>query len=142
MFTYFPFQALLFILVRPFSKSVYRKINRVVTEMLWLEVIWLSDWWANIKVFIYLFKHLHSILISVTYLKEQHSIFIKTASQCTSSYWILAYSLWLSLSGSLNVIAKSFTWALPFSQCFRGSQALPFILSLGFHLWTNNDSVI
>lgn len=43
-------QALLFILVRPFSKSVYRKINRVVTEMLWLEVIWLSDWWANIKV--------------------------------------------------------------------------------------------
>lgn len=43
-------QAVLFILVRPFSLSMYRKINRVVAEFLWLELVWLFDWWANIKV--------------------------------------------------------------------------------------------
>ncbi|CAK9146706.1 unnamed protein product [Ilex paraguariensis] len=46
-------QALFFILVRQFSKSMYRRINKVVTELLWLEVIWLFDWWANIKVELY-----------------------------------------------------------------------------------------
>ncbi|KAG5517569.1 hypothetical protein RHGRI_038088 [Rhododendron griersonianum] len=41
--------AVLFILVRPFSWNMYRRINRVVAEFLWLELVWLFDWWANIK---------------------------------------------------------------------------------------------
>ncbi|KAM1415456.1 hypothetical protein ACFX2I_007104 [Malus domestica] len=41
------------ILVRPVSKSMYRKINKVVAELLWLELIWLIDWWAGIKVELY-----------------------------------------------------------------------------------------
>ncbi|CAL9132040.1 unnamed protein product [Musa acuminata var. zebrina] len=43
-------QAIFFITIRPFSKSLYRKINRVVAELLWLQVIWLVDWWAGVKV--------------------------------------------------------------------------------------------
>ncbi|XP_043692583.1 1-acyl-sn-glycerol-3-phosphate acyltransferase 2-like [Telopea speciosissima] len=43
-------QAFCFILVRPLSKSVYRRINRVVAELLWLELIWLIDWWGGVKV--------------------------------------------------------------------------------------------
>ncbi|XP_009615949.1 1-acyl-sn-glycerol-3-phosphate acyltransferase PLS1-like isoform X1 [Nicotiana tabacum] len=46
-------QALLFILVRPCSKNMYRRINKEVTELLWLELIWLFDWWANVKVELY-----------------------------------------------------------------------------------------
>ncbi|CAN4119877.1 unnamed protein product [Withania somnifera] len=46
-------QALLFILVRPFSRNIYRKINKEVTELLWLEIVWLFDWWANVKVELY-----------------------------------------------------------------------------------------
>ncbi|RXH82632.1 hypothetical protein DVH24_002404 [Malus domestica] len=42
------------ILVRPVSKSMYRKINKVVAELLWLELIWLIDWWAGIKVCFFL----------------------------------------------------------------------------------------
>ena len=42
------------------SKNRYRKINKVVAELLWLELIWLIDWWAGVKVlissFILLFK--------------------------------------------------------------------------------------
>ncbi|KAJ7972243.1 1-acyl-sn-glycerol-3-phosphate acyltransferase [Quillaja saponaria] len=43
-------QAILFILVRPLSKNVYRRINRVVAELLWLELVWLIDWWAGVKI--------------------------------------------------------------------------------------------
>ncbi|XP_027090338.1 1-acyl-sn-glycerol-3-phosphate acyltransferase 2-like [Coffea arabica] len=46
-------QALIFILVRPLSKNLFRRINKEVTELLWLEIVWLFDWWANIKVELY-----------------------------------------------------------------------------------------
>lgn len=44
------FQAVCFVLIRPLSKSTYRRINRVVAELLWLELVWLIDWWAGVKV--------------------------------------------------------------------------------------------
>ncbi|XP_038878425.1 1-acyl-sn-glycerol-3-phosphate acyltransferase 2 isoform X2 [Benincasa hispida] len=46
-------QALVFVLVRPISKCLYRRINKVVAELLWLELIWLIDWWAGAKVELY-----------------------------------------------------------------------------------------
>ncbi|XP_010265751.1 PREDICTED: 1-acyl-sn-glycerol-3-phosphate acyltransferase 2-like [Nelumbo nucifera] len=46
-------QAVCFILVRPLSKNMYRRINRVVAELLWLELVWLIDWWAGVKVQLY-----------------------------------------------------------------------------------------
>ncbi|XP_073271603.1 1-acyl-sn-glycerol-3-phosphate acyltransferase 2-like isoform X2 [Primulina huaijiensis] len=47
------FQAIVFVLVRPLSKSAYRRFNKIIIELLWLEPIWLLDWWANIKVELY-----------------------------------------------------------------------------------------
>ncbi|KAJ6299448.1 hypothetical protein OIU76_020419 [Salix suchowensis] len=46
-------QAVLFILVRPVSRSLHRKINKIVAELLWLELIVLVDWWANLKIEVY-----------------------------------------------------------------------------------------
>ncbi|EEF48890.1 1-acyl-sn-glycerol-3-phosphate acyltransferase 3 [Ricinus communis] len=46
-------QAVLFILVRPVSKSLHRRINKIVAELLWLELIWLVDWWAHLKIEVY-----------------------------------------------------------------------------------------
>ncbi|XP_016900869.1 1-acyl-sn-glycerol-3-phosphate acyltransferase 2 isoform X2 [Cucumis melo] len=43
-------QAFIFVLVRPISKCLFRRINKVVAELLWLELIWLIDWWAEAKV--------------------------------------------------------------------------------------------
>ncbi|XP_052173225.1 1-acyl-sn-glycerol-3-phosphate acyltransferase 2 [Diospyros lotus] len=43
-------QALCYVLVRPLSKSTYRRINRVVAELLWLELVWLVDWWAGVQI--------------------------------------------------------------------------------------------
>ncbi|CAM8930046.1 unnamed protein product [Rhodiola kirilowii] len=47
------FQALFFVTVRPFSKNTYRRINRVLAELLWLELVWLVDWWAGLKICVY-----------------------------------------------------------------------------------------
>ncbi|KAM7497188.1 hypothetical protein LguiA_021602 [Lonicera macranthoides] len=46
-------QAFFFILIRPFSRRLYRRINTVVAQLLWLEVVWIFDWWANIKIELY-----------------------------------------------------------------------------------------
>uniref|UniRef100_A0A6N2MZH4 1-acylglycerol-3-phosphate O-acyltransferase n=1 Tax=Salix viminalis TaxID=40686 RepID=A0A6N2MZH4_SALVM len=46
-------QAVLFILVRPVSRNLHRKINKIVAELLWLELIVLVDWWANLKIEVY-----------------------------------------------------------------------------------------
>ncbi|KAL6133921.1 hypothetical protein ACLB2K_066154 [Fragaria x ananassa] len=46
-------QAICFVFIRPVSKNVYRRINRVVAELLWLELVWIVDWWAGVKVKVY-----------------------------------------------------------------------------------------
>ncbi|KAK9069220.1 hypothetical protein SSX86_013337 [Deinandra increscens subsp. villosa] len=46
-------QAIIFLIIRPFSKSLFRRINRVVAELLWLELVWIVDWWAGVKVNLY-----------------------------------------------------------------------------------------
>lgn len=46
-------QAICFVLIRPLSKSTYRRINRLVAELLWLELVWLIDWWAGVKIQVY-----------------------------------------------------------------------------------------
>lgn len=57
------YQAVLFILVRPVTKRVYRRINKIIVELLWLELIWLIDWWACIKVFDWLLLLNPSVII-------------------------------------------------------------------------------
>ncbi|XP_047311320.1 1-acyl-sn-glycerol-3-phosphate acyltransferase 2-like [Impatiens glandulifera] len=43
-------QAICFVLVRPFSKNTHRRINRVVAELLWLQLVWLVDWWSGVQI--------------------------------------------------------------------------------------------
>ncbi|KAG8367914.1 hypothetical protein BUALT_Bualt16G0122300 [Buddleja alternifolia] len=46
-------QAVCFVLIRPLSKNTYRRINKEVAELLWLELVWLIDWWAGVKIELY-----------------------------------------------------------------------------------------
>nr|VDD02849.1 unnamed protein product [Brassica rapa] len=46
-------QLVLFIFVHPVSRNVYRTINTSVVELLWLQLIWLVDWWAFMKINLY-----------------------------------------------------------------------------------------
>ncbi|KAJ9181122.1 hypothetical protein P3X46_009286 [Hevea brasiliensis] len=43
-------QAICYVLIRPLSKNTYRTINRALAELLWLELVWVFDWWAGVKV--------------------------------------------------------------------------------------------
>ena len=43
-------QVLTCILLLPFSRSAYRRVNRFLMELLWSEPVWLMDWWAGVKV--------------------------------------------------------------------------------------------
>lgn len=60
-----------FVLVRPLSKSTYRRINRVVAELLWLELIWLVDWWAGVKVLALSSKSLLTRLVNLSLLTSK-----------------------------------------------------------------------
>ncbi|KAK7345071.1 hypothetical protein VNO77_15472 [Canavalia gladiata] len=46
-------QAICYVVVRPVSKNLYRRMNRVVAELLWLELVWIIDWWAGVKIQIF-----------------------------------------------------------------------------------------
>jgi lysophosphatidic acid acyltransferase / lysophosphatidylinositol acyltransferase len=43
-------QAIVFLSTRPFSRSLHRRINGFFAELLWLQPVWLLDWWAGVKV--------------------------------------------------------------------------------------------
>ncbi|KAL6534619.1 1-acyl-sn-glycerol-3-phosphate acyltransferase 2 [Orobanche gracilis] len=53
-------QAICYVLIRPISKNTYRRVNREVAEILWLELVWLIDWWAGVK----LMGREHALVIS------------------------------------------------------------------------------
>lgn len=42
-------QAILFVTIRPFSKSFYRWIDRFLAELLWLQLVWVVDRWAGVE---------------------------------------------------------------------------------------------
>ncbi|CAJ2676423.1 1-acyl-sn-glycerol-3-phosphate acyltransferase 3-like [Trifolium pratense] len=46
-------QVVVYVLFRPISRYYYKKINKVLTEVLWLELVWLVDWWAGVKIELY-----------------------------------------------------------------------------------------
>ncbi|XP_019058526.1 PREDICTED: 1-acyl-sn-glycerol-3-phosphate acyltransferase 3 [Tarenaya hassleriana] len=47
-------QVVLVIIVLPISRNLYRRINKAVVELLWMQLIWLVDWWAATKVNLYI----------------------------------------------------------------------------------------
>ncbi|GMY16294.1 1-acyl-sn-glycerol-3-phosphate acyltransferase PLS1-like [Fagus crenata] len=46
-------QAACLLIIRPLSKNLFRRINGAVTEILWLMIIWLMEWWAGLKIELY-----------------------------------------------------------------------------------------
>ncbi|KAJ0973619.1 hypothetical protein J5N97_015584 [Dioscorea zingiberensis] len=63
-------QAAFFITVRPVSKNLYRRINRVLVELLWLQLVWLFDWWAAIEV------QVHADAETLQFIGKEHALVI------------------------------------------------------------------
>ncbi|KAB1222318.1 1-acyl-sn-glycerol-3-phosphate acyltransferase 2 [Morella rubra] len=47
-------QAIFFVLIRPLSMRTYRRISGALGELLWLELVFLMDWWARVKMQLYI----------------------------------------------------------------------------------------
>ncbi|ONK68777.1 uncharacterized protein A4U43_C05F15890 [Asparagus officinalis] len=67
-------QAACFVTIRPLSKSVYRRINRVVVQLLWLQLVWLVDWWAGVEIRFYADSEDHELLRNS--LGKEHALVI------------------------------------------------------------------
>ncbi|KAL9409268.1 hypothetical protein AB3S75_047619 [Citrus x aurantiifolia] len=55
-------QAVCFVTIRPLSKNTYRRINRWVAELLWLELVWIVDWWAGVKIKIFVDRETYRLM--------------------------------------------------------------------------------
>ncbi|PHT97468.1 1-acyl-sn-glycerol-3-phosphate acyltransferase 2 [Capsicum chinense] len=111
------FQATCFVLVRPISKSTYRRINRILAELLWLELVWIVDWWACVKIKVYADPETFNLM------GKEHSLVI--ANHRSDIDWLVGWILAQRsgcLGSSLAVMKKSskllpvIGWSMWFSE--------------------------
>ncbi|XP_055801272.1 1-acyl-sn-glycerol-3-phosphate acyltransferase 2 [Solanum dulcamara] len=110
-------QATCFVLVRPISKSTYRRINRIVAELLWLELVWILDWWAGVKIKVYADPEMFNLM------GKEHALVI--ANHRSDIDWLVGWILAQRsgcLGSSLAVMKKSskllpvIGWSMWFSE--------------------------
>ncbi|KAL2952762.1 hypothetical protein AAZX31_19G129000 [Glycine max] len=143
-------QAICYVVVRPVSKNLYRRINRVVAELLWLELVWLIDWWAGVKVQIFtdhetfhLMGKEHALVISnhrsdidwlVGWVSAQHSgclgSTLAVMKKSSKFLPVIGWSMWFS-----EYLFLERSWAKDESTLKSGIQQLsdfplPFWLAL------------
>ncbi|XP_023018005.1 1-acyl-sn-glycerol-3-phosphate acyltransferase gamma [Leptinotarsa decemlineata] len=49
-------QCLLYLTIRPFSKTIYRKINWYLCWTIYSQLVFVGDWWSETKIFFYIDK--------------------------------------------------------------------------------------
>ncbi|KAJ8528861.1 hypothetical protein K7X08_030505 [Anisodus acutangulus] len=110
-------QASCFVVVRPISKSTYRRINRIFAELLWLELVWIVDWWAAVKIKVYADPETFNLM------GKEHALVI--ANHRSDIDWLVGWILAQRsgcLGSSLAVMKKSskllpvIGWSMWFSE--------------------------
>ncbi|MCD9640108.1 1-acyl-sn-glycerol-3-phosphate acyltransferase 2 [Datura stramonium] len=110
-------QAACFILIRPFSKNTYRRVNRILAELLWLELVWLVDWWAGVKIKLYMDPETFRLM------GKEHALLI--ANHRSDIDWLVGWVLAQRsgcLGSALAVMKKSskflpvLGWSMWFSE--------------------------
>ncbi|KAG6414112.1 hypothetical protein SASPL_126830 [Salvia splendens] len=110
-------QAVCFVLIRPLSKSTYRRINKEVAELLWLELVWLVDWWAGVKIELYTDSETFNLM------GKEHALLI--CNHKSDIDWLVGWVLAQRagcLGSSLAVMKKSskflpvIGWSMWFSE--------------------------
>ncbi|XP_057784673.1 1-acyl-sn-glycerol-3-phosphate acyltransferase 2-like [Salvia miltiorrhiza] len=110
-------QAVCFVLIRPLSKNTYRRINKEVAELLWLELVWLVDWWAGVKIELYTDSETFNLM------GKEHALLI--CNHKSDIDWLVGWVLAQRagcLGSSLAVMKKSLKflpvigWSMWFSE--------------------------
>ncbi|XP_065856308.1 1-acyl-sn-glycerol-3-phosphate acyltransferase 2 [Euphorbia lathyris] len=111
------FQATCFVLIRPLSKNTYRKINRALAELLWLELVWIVDWWAGVKIKLFTDKE------TLRMMGKEHALVL--ANHRSDIDWLVGWVLAQRsgcLGNALAVMKKSsktlpvIGWSMWFSE--------------------------
>nr|XP_043635532.1 1-acyl-sn-glycerol-3-phosphate acyltransferase 2-like [Erigeron canadensis] len=110
-------QGILYVIIRPISKNGYRRINRMVAEVLWIQLVWLLDWWAGVKV------QVHTDSETLEHLGKEHALLIPNHKSDIDWLigWVLAQRSGC-LGSSLAVMKKSakllpvIGWSMWFSE--------------------------
>ncbi|KAI9194354.1 hypothetical protein LWI28_005300 [Acer negundo] len=119
-------QAFFFVLLRPVSKNLYRRVNKVIAELLWLELVWLFDWWAGVKVQVYTDAETFELM------GKEHALFICNHRSDIDWLvgWVLAqiigWSMWFSdyvflernWAKDENTLKSCFKWLEDFPRPF------------------------
>lgn len=110
-------QAVCYVLIRPLSKNTYRRVNRQVAELLWLELVWLIDWWAGVKIELYTDSE------TFKYMGKEHALVI--CNHRSDIDWLVGWVLAQRtgcLGSTLAVMKKSskllpvIGWSMWFSE--------------------------
>ncbi|XP_031281556.1 1-acyl-sn-glycerol-3-phosphate acyltransferase PLS1-like [Pistacia vera] len=110
-------QAALFLTIRPLSKNTYRRINGAISEILWLVIVWILEWWAGLEV------KLYTDLKTYLLMGKEHALVMPNHLSDLDTFfmWILAQRSGC-LRSALTVLKKSskylpiFGWATWFSE--------------------------
>lgn len=110
-------QAACFVILRPISKNLHRRINRLLAELLWLELVWIFDWWAGVKIQVFTDRE------TFRFLGKEHALVISNHKSDIDWLvgWILAQRSGC-LGSTLAVMKKSskflpvIGWSMWFSE--------------------------
>ncbi|KAA3466731.1 1-acyl-sn-glycerol-3-phosphate acyltransferase 2-like [Gossypium australe] len=107
------FQAISFVLIWPLSKNTYRTINTVALELLLLEIIWLVDWWAGVKVISLIKMFVDNE--SFNLMGKEHALLISNhrSDIVWLAGWVLAYVQRSGCLGSVLAVMKNSVKLLP-----------------------------
>lgn len=100
-------QVLILIFLLPISRSVYRKANVVLMELLWSELVWLMDWWAGVQIRVYIDSE------SWSHFGKEHALVISNHRSDLDWLfgWVLAQRV--GCLGSTRAVMKKSTKYLP-----------------------------
>ncbi|GMI74261.1 lysophosphatidyl acyltransferase 2 [Hibiscus trionum] len=110
-------QVICYITIRPVSKSKFRRINGAVAELLWLEVVWMMEWWSGFEV------KLHTDIKTFQLMGKEHAILMPNHVSDSDTFvtWILARRVGC-LRSALSIVKKTtkylpvFGWSTWFSE--------------------------
>ncbi|KAB2068233.1 hypothetical protein ES319_A08G017200v1 [Gossypium barbadense] len=106
-----------YLTIWPVSKSTFRRINGAITELLWLEVVWLMEWWSGFEVKVYTDAKTCQLM------GKEHAIIMPNhvSDSDTLLTWILAQRVGC-LCSALTIVKKTtrylpvFGWTNWFSE--------------------------
>ncbi|KAK8559725.1 hypothetical protein V6N13_016461 [Hibiscus sabdariffa] len=95
-------QVICYVTIRPVSKSKFRRINGAITELLWLESVWMMEWWSGFEV------KLYTDIKTFRLMGKEHAIIMPNhvSDSDTLVTWVLAQRVGC-LRSALTIVKKT-----------------------------------